>query len=323
MSEEKIKVRESNATQLHHQRKSMYETVDAYRQTFIDPATGLVAEKLTHRRICPVCNADNPRQMFEKNGGTYVKCGACGMVYLNPVFKDDALVEYYRNNNACQDSAHESESEFYTSIYSRGLDVLSQFVNCGNLLDIGCSGGFFLDLAVKRDWKTFGVELNRREVSIARGRGHRVWDMPVDHIDLDVSIDAITMWDVFEHIKDGAEFLNALRNLLSPQGIVFLQIPNAWSLAARTLHEKCNMFDGIEHVNLYTPKSIASLCEKNGFKILFLETIIDESSVLGKYFDYEDPYFSDRKGGIDLQFLTGDFIQVHKLGYKMQIVLGL
>ena len=81
------------------------------------------------------------------------------------------------------------------------------------------------------------------------------------------------------------------------------------------------MFDGVEHVNLYTPSTISILCEKAGYDILHFETVIDELQVLKKYLEYEDPYFGDLHGAADLAFLTGDLIREHRLGYKMQIVL--
>jgi len=317
----KGEIYETDAKKLHEGRRQGYESVEAYRRSFIDPSTGLVAVKYTEHRACPVCEAASDRRIFVKNGGTYVKCGACGMVYLNPVFTDNALRTYYENNTSVQASAHVNESEFYRSIYSKGLHSAEKFAKAGSILDIGCSSGFFLDIAKVSGWQTYGIELNRSEIQIAREKGHKVWSTAIEEIRFDTKLNVITMWDVFEHIKAGRQYLQSLKNLLDNNGLVFLQIPSAASLAARVLQERCNMFDGIEHVNLYTPRTISVLCEKAGFEILHFETVIDELQVLKKYLDYEDPYFGDRDVGSDIAFLTGDLIHEARLGYKMQIVI--
>jgi len=314
-------IQETDATILHEGRRQMYESVDVYRQSFVDLSNGLIADKFVECRSCPVCEAKAERKVFIKNGGTYVKCGTCGMVYLNPVFKDDELRTYYENNTAAQASAHVNESDFYRSIYTTGLFSIGKFTETGSILDIGCSGGFFLDIAKESGWQPYGIELNRSEFLIARKKGHEVWNLPIEEISIKAKLSAITMWDVFEHIKLGAQYLESLKSLLSDDGVVFMQIPNAASLTARVLQARCNMFDGIEHVNIYTPTTIALLCEKAGYQIMHVETVIDELQVLKKYLDYEDPYFSDRDGASDLAFLTGELIHKAQLGYKMQIVI--
>ncbi|MBA4385076.1 MAG: class I SAM-dependent methyltransferase [Anaerolinea sp.] len=318
---EERKICESDAKTLHEGRRRMYEASDVYRRSFVNPSSGLIVSELTENRACPVCEATSDRIIFIKNGGTYVKCGSCGMIYLNPVLKDDELRKYYENNNAMQAAAHENESEFYRSIYTKGLYSIERFVKKGSILDIGCSSGFFLDIAKERGWNTYGIELNRSEFIIAHEKGHNVWNSPLEETPFDTKLTAITMWDVLEHIKRGWQYLEMLRKLLADDGVIFIQCPSSSSLAARILQERCNMFDGIEHVNLYTPKSISTLCNKAGYRVLHMETVIDEIQVLKKYLDYEDPYFSDRDGASDITFLTGELIHKAQLGYKIQIVI--
>ncbi len=313
---------ESNSTELHKKRKFMYETAAAYRRNFLNKKTGMILENLTSYRMCPLCGENVPKTIFNKNGGVYVKCQNCDMIYLNPVLKDEALTAYYRNNNYLQALAHQEESDFYTKIYLSGLEKIGSFVEKGNVLDIGCSGGFFLNLARNDGWKTFGIELNKTEAMIANRMGHKIWDIPIEKLNPGIKFNCITLWDVFEHIKDGASYLLKIKSLLNENGIVFLQIPNVGSLAARLLHERCNMFDGIEHVNLYSPQTIRRFCEINQLKLLFMETVISELEVVMKYLDYEDPYFSEKLVGEGFQFLNQKLISKYCMGYKMQLVIS-
>jgi len=48
--------------------------------------TAAVSTARAHKRFvrCPACHADNPAYLFHKTGVRFVRCGACGMVYVNP-----------------------------------------------------------------------------------------------------------------------------------------------------------------------------------------------------------------------------------------------
>lgn len=311
-----------DAKTLHQNRKAMYYEADSYRQSFIDPTTGLIDSKYVENRVCPVCGSGDHRIIFQKNGGIYVTCDGCSMIFLNPVFKDEHLVRYYQNNNCNQALAHDSESEFYRRIYSTGLELIAAVKAEGSILDIGCSSGLFLDVAKENKYVTHGIELNKVEVEIARSKGHPVWDKPLDQCKSKNTFDIITLWDVFEHIKDGASYLKDLRSRLRKDGLVFLQIPSADALAARVMRERCNMFDGLEHVNLYSLRTITKTATDAGFKVQAASSVIDELKPVLNFLQYEDPYNGSFNARDDFDFLTPDLIQRKLLGYKLQVVLS-
>jgi Zn ribbon nucleic-acid-binding protein len=55
-------------------------------RTFEFEPTAAVSTARAHKRFvrCPACQADNPRYLFHKTGVRFVRCSACGMVYVNP-----------------------------------------------------------------------------------------------------------------------------------------------------------------------------------------------------------------------------------------------
>lgn len=310
-----------NAAALHQQRRQMYEQTDHYRNSYVDASTGLIRSEIAETRHCPVCGSVNSETLFVKNGGQYTRCSDCSMVFLNPVLQDDALAEYYRRNNVAQAAAHESESAFYRRIYTAGLDLLHPHAVRENLLDIGCSSGFFLDIARERGWVTAGVELNEQEVAIALGKGHEIWNGELAQLPPERRFTLITLWDVFEHIKNGVGYLTQLKGRLSPGGLVFLQIPSADSLAARIMRQQCNMFDGIEHVNLYGESTIRRTAERAGFDVLVVESVIDELKPLFNFLSYEHPYEGSFQFQPQFDFLTPELVRDRKLGYKLQVLL--
>ncbi len=310
--------------ELHEKRMKMWDKSISNHKRYIDKNTGVFSEEYTENRSCPVCNSKNELEMFYKEGGRYVKCKDCSMVYLNPVFKDSAIQDYYEGNHTEQAEVVESDTDnFYVNIYNGGLDDIQKLLpSVSNILDIGCSAGTFLDLSQKRSLRTFGVELNQQEYELAKEKGHYVYDELLEKINFNNKFDAITMWDVFEHIKDGEFYLNQMKKLLSNDGVIFLQIPSSDSLAAKILRVDCNMFDGLEHVNLYGVETIKALAEKCELEVISLKTVISEIGVMNNYLNYEDPYL----GSTTNKKFISNLIDENKLhaslqGYKLQVIL--
>lgn len=303
----------------------MWDASMANHARYLDRASGRFDEKFLERRSCPVCRADRERVLFDKSGGTYVACTDCEMVYLNPVFTDKFLEEYYRQNHDLQAEIVESDSEFYTRLYRQGMDNIVEAAGKeGAILDVGCSAGSFLDVARSYGWSTFGIELNQREAAYARRKGHQVYEELVANVVPPQPMEAIALWDVFEHIKDGLQFLLDIKRILSGKGTVFLQSPTPDAFAAKVLQEKCNMFDGLEHVNLYGYRNLVEIAGKAGYELVKYETVISEIGVINNYLHYENPYLGGvRENKKVLGLLGEEWIFEHRLGYKFQACLRL
>ena len=245
------------------------------------------------------------------------------MVYLNPVFTDDALTRYYTNNQVEQGVVVADDAPFYENLYNKGLTSAENKTSVGNILDIGCSTGIFLDIAKDKGWKTYGLELNKIEFSISEGKGHKVQNELLEKALFDEKFNIISLWDVFEHIKDGDSTLKLMKELLTDNGVILLQIPSSDALAAKIMQKKCNMFDGLEHTNLYGVMSLTKLVESNGLKILDITSVIPETGVLNNYLSYSDPY-KGNSNNFDSAFgLVSDEQILESLqGYKLQVIIG-
>lgn len=323
MNDDQSTTARPSTREMHLKRMAMWEASMNNHQRYLDPVTQLFSLAHVEERRCPACDSPDHRFLFHKSGGSYVACDVCKMVYLNPVFKDDVLENYYRNNHQLQGETVAGDIEFYSRLYRKGLDAIErQLGGAGRILDVGCSTGSFLDIAKQRGWECHGLELNQAEAKIAQAKGHVIQENLLAKAQFTDRFDAITLWDVFEHVKDGISFLAEARKFLRPSGVVFAQSPSRDALAARILQAQCNMFDGLEHVNLYGFDSLTKLCDRAGYEVVSYETVIAEIGVINNYLEYEDPYFGFSKNAQNL-FGVIDETWVHerKIGYKFQACL--
>ena len=75
------------------------------------------------------------------------------MIYLDPVFKDDELNNYYKNNHDAQSKYPKMKEIFTIECLVQDFLLLKDQKKNNNLLDIGCSNGLFLDLVKKIRFK--------------------------------------------------------------------------------------------------------------------------------------------------------------------------
>ncbi len=193
-----------------------------------------------------------------------VRCLACGLLYTCPRPSEDDYVDAYRR---LEDSDFLGERRARELTYARQLDALERFTNGrrGRLLDAGCAMGFFLRAARDRGWEVDGLDPSRWAVDYAqREYGLAVRTGTIAEAELaPESYDAITVWDVVEHLFRPVEDFTRLARALKPGGVLALGTHSIGSVAARVLGKRYPFLMPM-HTMHFTPATTAGLLRRAG-----------------------------------------------------------
>jgi SAM-dependent methyltransferase len=166
---------------------------------------------------------------------------------------------------------YEAEAAGRVKTAFRHLRILERHQLPGRVLDVGCASGLFLKLLAGAGWTVEGIEpsetLYRRATTALVDVG-QVHCGTLEQADLpQASFDAITVWDVLEHVPDPVRFLTLCRSLLKPSGRLFLNVPNLDSKEAR-MFGKCWPMLLAEHLNYFNRNSLNICARKSGLEWL-------------------------------------------------------
>jgi len=200
---------------------------------------------------------------------TYVKCQRCGLVFLYPMPTEAQLADFYAGTYSYDVEQSRKKVE---ETGDRFLERVEKYLpSKGKFLEVGCSYGHFLHLARNKGWQVAGVELSPETSSYAREKlGLEVYTgMLNEAICSQVCpVDAVALFHVLEHMPFPGEVLKLLHANLNPGGILTVKVPNAASLIGRLTGSNWQWFSPPEHIYMFDPKTIGTLLEKSGFKIL-------------------------------------------------------
>jgi SAM-dependent methyltransferase len=90
------------------------------------------------------------------------------------------------------------------------------------------------------------------------------------------SFDAVTLWNVLEHLHDPVRDLGKIRRWLRPGGILALSTPNYDSVVRLARGARWHGFKLDEHLSLFSPQTIGFLLEETGYEPLHLATTATE-----------------------------------------------
>jgi SAM-dependent methyltransferase len=215
-----------------------------------------------------------------------VRCPACGFLYRNPGVRPDRLGELY---------AGTKYGKFLTGKYARhrerryhaSMDAVAPLLTEGGgrrLLDFGCGAGLFLEVAHERGFECYGVDLSRDAVKRARRRpsGANVFFGAPESIPEIAAggFDLITMWSVLAHLPRPADDLTKLRELLIPDGQLFVLTVNANSLLLKARRSGWNGFTP-NHLVFFSPQTLALVLKRAGFEALVTRPAYGDAIELG------------------------------------------
>ncbi|MEW5946864.1 MAG: class I SAM-dependent methyltransferase [bacterium] len=293
---------------------------------------GMLRKELRRYVRCALCDVDDAEPVFTKQGFRFVMCRRCGLIYVNPQkktgelqYRDEARRSYDLWVGMVLQSR--AEREYDAKKFSGMCRDLERLTGSrGRVLDIGCSLGHFLEIARSRGWDTVGLEFNRKAVRHAT----RVLGLDVRAVALSDagfkpgSFDAVTLWEVLEHVSDPGKLLQECARYIRPGGVLGVLVPNRNALSAMIMHERCSCFGGRDHLWHFSRDTLSRLLKKTGFTEIRGETrtqLSQVNEILG-HLSYRDPYNSPPgKHDFRLAKKTREklerFIFDHHLGYKL------
>jgi SAM-dependent methyltransferase len=140
----------------------------------------------------------------------------------------------------------------------------------GRLLDVGCATGEFLARAREFGWEPHGVDLSEHAVRYAR----EYWKLDAAVGELgDVSFpngffDAITLWNVFEHLYAPLDDIAHMDRLLAPGGVVVMTLPNLGSLDRELFASSWAGYDVPRHLHVFSLPALRQAFDDRGFEVV-------------------------------------------------------
>ena len=197
-----------------------------------------------------------------------VACVRCGLQYVSPRLRADAVLEGYAGGS---DEQFVSQARGREITFGKCLDAIEQVWGRqpGRLLDIGTGGGSFPHIASRRGWKADGCEPNRWLCNWAL-ENYRLPVRPGTVFEQNYpakSYDVVTLWDVLEHTPDPKMEIGEIHRLLKEDGLLVINYPDIGSWIARVMGRSWVFLLDV-HLYYFTRATIRKLLEDAGFEIV-------------------------------------------------------
>ena len=244
-------------------------------------------------RACPVCGGRERTQIFRQQfaeveavtlvtGYDVVVCRRCGAGFADGIPDQSAFDRYYRELSKYEYHQRDgAESDFDRRRLAIIADILAPFVprHDARILDVGCATGRLLALLREKGFPdVHGLDPSPSCAAAAK----RLYDIPVrtttlSHLhETGESFDVVILVGVLEHINDLDTALREVHEVLSPRGIVYVEVPDALTFADWP-NAPFQDFS-TEHINFFSPVSLANLMARHGFVTRFSEQNAREQS---------------------------------------------
>ena len=236
-----------------------------------DRIKSLVAITDWQTPLCAICRQNRVAPHKACNGFKIVRCLNDGLIFVSPhpadlrPFYDQ---RYYTGRMPGVYADYTAASAEATPAWQERLVGLEAVLgHPGNLLDVGCATGEFLNLAHSCGWEVSGLEMSEWAVAKAR----EAYDFSLTRGSLpdaripDAAYDAVTLWDCIEHLADPRAALLDVHRILKPNGVLMLS-------TGVVLHEDPQLISQWYyppwHLYYFSENTIHQLLAECGFTVL-------------------------------------------------------
>lgn len=217
--------------------------------------------------------AVNPLPYLEGETWELVECSACGQVaharllsaeWNERRFREwmgEAAIGALTFEHQWMGARQRIEHLLAIEVLTRGLRKSGRRPR---LLDFGCGWGEFLAAARAAGFAAQGLD---RDAS-RRGSTHVYPDLAAYDHESAGPLDAITLFQVLEHLPDPLSTLRDLRQRAAPGAVLVLETPDASGVKGIRTREDYLALHPLDHVNGFTPASLRAIALRAGWRAI-------------------------------------------------------
>lgn len=228
--------------------------------------------------LCPVCDRTTVGTfLYYKAGIPITKCPECGIGKSCPDKFDPEMyydASYFNGGKQDGYSDYIGTRDVLQKHFRRDLGLLKKLGGgTGNLLEIGCAYGYFLEVA-QRQYTVSGLEIFKEAVDDCQARGLtgvKHGAISAETMESLPMTDIVVMLDVIEHLPDPREALATVTSKLRPNGLMLITTGDFSSLCAKIMGRHWRLMTPPQHLWFFTPHSLTQLTESLGFELVFID----------------------------------------------------
>lgn len=233
---------------------------------------------------CEICDNKNFSLIATKireGDGRIIKCKNCGLIMQDIDWDERKLREYYEGEYQFTNpliagkilTPEEHFNERIQTIQPIFRQIKPLLSKEKKVLEVGGGPGALLSLCKPIVKKCVGVELNTEFVEfMKRNLGIEAYPEDVNKLKLDEKFDVIIMISTLDHLPNPLETLISLKNLLTVNGKIYVEIPNRdealnYFIPEPNLSSFRKFFWHRAHLFYFTKETISALFKKVGLSI--------------------------------------------------------
>jgi len=237
-------------------------------------------ETLTH---CPICQSDSLNSFIackdytvSKDTFNIVQCVFCGFRFTNPRPEEAEAGKYYQSEEYISHS--DTRKGLINNLYhyarkftlKKKLKLITSVSSKqqGNILDLGCGTGAFLNTCKESGWQVQGIEPS----ADAREFAQKNYGLTLNNVNTwenitGDSLDVVTAWHVLEHVYKLEDEIQKVKRALKSDGTFVVALPNCSSADAQFYGAYWAAYDVPRHIWHFTPADVKRFFEKQGFTL--------------------------------------------------------
>lgn len=215
----------------------------------------------------------------EAYDASVIRCETCGYAHLHPIPSLEELGQFYAYHFYEKQKPDylekmEREADYWLEIYRWRFGTFKRYMKDSSpyVLDVGSSGGFFLEAARRQGANVLGIEPSQKAADFAREKFgvEAVVDLYEKARLPRAQFNLIHSSLVMEHLREPVHFVRWAYDHLEEEGLFVAEVPHEFNRYQDFLVSKKGYEPWFvaypDHINYFTQSSLQSLVEDQGFE---------------------------------------------------------